>query len=220
MAFRALEEAGCRWVTAHYLPGDVLLFNSLAIHQALPNMGDSLRLSTDFRYSGMTKEVVPDGLLPHGNIAPWSELYSGVHAAAAGSGRDGNDGNDNEYEWADPEGRFYWAAAADASADDGQQQVASSSSSSSSSQRGGPTLVARIARHFVGPESSNADNAAAAAAPQQFVTLHSQTPNVRLSEEARAAAIAASVAGGRELDPRKSGGILRAAAGGCAAAKL
>ena len=67
---KQLEERGCVWKTAEYKAGDMLLFNSLAIHQALPNLSDDIRLSCDFRYSGLSKEVVPDGLLPHGNIAP------------------------------------------------------------------------------------------------------------------------------------------------------
>jgi hypothetical protein len=179
---RALEEAGCRWVTTHYLPGDVLLFNSLTVHQALPNLGDSLRLSVDFRYSGLTKGVVPDGLLPHTNIAPWSELYSGTHAAAAADVKTS--------EWVDPTGQFYWAAAGG----------------------GRPALVQRIPGHFVGPASSDST--------EQFVSLHAPTPNVRLSQEARDEAIAASVLGDSKLDPRESRSRRRRRRPGSVAAKL
>ena len=48
---KQLEERGCVWKTAEYKAGDMLLFNSLAIHQALPNLSDDIRLSCDFRYS-------------------------------------------------------------------------------------------------------------------------------------------------------------------------
>ena len=98
---KQLEERGCVWKTADYQAGDILLFNSLAIHQALPNLSDSIRLSCDFRYSGLSKEVVPDGLLPHGNIAPWPDLYRG-ESAGAGTRRWAGDSS-QEFYWV-PEG--------------------------------------------------------------------------------------------------------------------
>jgi hypothetical protein len=39
-----------RWATTDYRPGDVLLFHCLTAHAALPNHGDLLRLSADFRW--------------------------------------------------------------------------------------------------------------------------------------------------------------------------
>jgi hypothetical protein len=44
----ALEEG---WVTAHYEPGDVVVFHSLTVHAANPNHSNEIRLSADFRYS-------------------------------------------------------------------------------------------------------------------------------------------------------------------------
>ena len=46
---------------------------------------------------GLSKEVVPDGLLPHGNIAPWPELYAG-ESAGAGT-QPWADNSDLQYWW-------------------------------------------------------------------------------------------------------------------------
>ena len=47
---RLLSPAERHWATAHYHPGDVLLFHCLTPHAALPNNGTALRLSGDFRW--------------------------------------------------------------------------------------------------------------------------------------------------------------------------
>jgi hypothetical protein len=38
------------WATAHYRPGDVIVFHCLTPHAALPNKGPKLRVSGDFRW--------------------------------------------------------------------------------------------------------------------------------------------------------------------------
>ena len=38
------------WSTTGYSPGDVIIFHCLTPHAALPNTGDQLRLSADFRW--------------------------------------------------------------------------------------------------------------------------------------------------------------------------
>jgi Phytanoyl-CoA dioxygenase (PhyH) len=45
-----LGAAERHWATAHYHPGDVLLFHCLTPHAALPNNATALRLSGDFRW--------------------------------------------------------------------------------------------------------------------------------------------------------------------------
>ena len=37
------------WLTAHYHPGDLLIFHNLMIHWSLPNRSDRIRLSIDNR---------------------------------------------------------------------------------------------------------------------------------------------------------------------------
>jgi len=44
------EKLGGRWLTAHYHPGDVLVFRMDLIHASLENQTDQLRISTDTRY--------------------------------------------------------------------------------------------------------------------------------------------------------------------------
>jgi hypothetical protein len=91
-----LEAAGCRWRSADFLAGDVLLFNSLAVHAALPNRSQELRLSGDFRYSGASSELVPSGLLPHLWGLTWEEIYAGAKA----KGPWGSD--QHQYYWREP----------------------------------------------------------------------------------------------------------------------
>ena len=45
----ALEGIAEPWLTADYRPGDVLVFHCLALHRALPNRSDRVRLSLDAR---------------------------------------------------------------------------------------------------------------------------------------------------------------------------
>jgi len=47
---RPLGAAEPGWATAHYRPGDVLIFHCLTPHAALANTGDTLRISGDFRW--------------------------------------------------------------------------------------------------------------------------------------------------------------------------
>ncbi len=48
------------------------------MHKALPNLTpDRLRLSVDYRYSGVSQPIVAKELLPHGNPISWEEIYAG-----------------------------------------------------------------------------------------------------------------------------------------------
>ena len=70
-----LEAAGCRWLSTDYQPGDVLLFTSLTMHCALPNVSNHIRLSADYRYSPASKPLVSAGLLPHLSGLTWDQIY-------------------------------------------------------------------------------------------------------------------------------------------------
>ena len=64
------------WVSADYQIGDFLLFQSLAVHKALPNQTtDRLRLSVDYRYQGQSQPITEGSLLPHFNRMSWEEIY-------------------------------------------------------------------------------------------------------------------------------------------------
>jgi hypothetical protein len=69
---------GLPWHTIDYRAGDVLLFHSMVVHKALPNRTpDRLRLSTDYRYQGVSQPIVADGLEPHYSRLSWDEIYQG-----------------------------------------------------------------------------------------------------------------------------------------------
>ncbi|MGC8669327.1 MAG: phytanoyl-CoA dioxygenase family protein [Chthonomonadales bacterium] len=70
------------WVTTDYRAGDAILFHSLTVHKALPNLTDRrIRLSTDFRYQPASEPVTQASLLPHYARLTWDEIYSGWTSA-------------------------------------------------------------------------------------------------------------------------------------------
>ena len=72
------EHLGLPWHTTDYIAGDVLFFHSMAVHKALPNRTrDQIRLSTDYRYQGVSQPIVTDGLEPHYGRMGWDEIYQG-----------------------------------------------------------------------------------------------------------------------------------------------
>ncbi len=82
------DELGFGWQTIDYKVGDLLLFHSHTVHKALPNVsGDRIRISVDYRYSALSKPIVPDGLEPHFGRLAWDEIYEG---------------------WQDPDLQYYW----------------------------------------------------------------------------------------------------------------
>lgn len=70
------EELPDRWHTTDYRAGDVLLFHSHMVHQALPNLSpDRLRLSVDFRYQARSQPISEKNLQPHTGAIGWEEAY-------------------------------------------------------------------------------------------------------------------------------------------------
>jgi ectoine hydroxylase-related dioxygenase (phytanoyl-CoA dioxygenase family) len=64
------------WVGGDFASGDVILFHSLTVHKALPNLSpDRIRLSVDFRYQPLSHPVDESSLLPHHNQLTWEEIY-------------------------------------------------------------------------------------------------------------------------------------------------
>jgi Phytanoyl-CoA dioxygenase (PhyH) len=54
------------WATTDYRPGDVLLFHCLTAHAALPNHGDLLRVSADFRWQAADQSAPSELVLGPG----------------------------------------------------------------------------------------------------------------------------------------------------------
>jgi len=67
------------WLTTNYEIGDSLIFHSLTLHQALPNLTpDRLRVSLDNRYQSQNDPIAEYQLLPHlhnKNPLSWQEVY-------------------------------------------------------------------------------------------------------------------------------------------------
>ena len=66
------------WRGGPFRQGDILLFHSLTVHGAFPNIADKLRLSVDFRYQRADEPVTSLSLLPHHHpqIPGWDGLTS------------------------------------------------------------------------------------------------------------------------------------------------
>jgi len=68
------------WLTADYLPGDVVLFHSLLVHSGTVNNSGRIRLSVDFRYQSALDPVDALHLEPHpddAGVPSWQEVTSG-----------------------------------------------------------------------------------------------------------------------------------------------
>lgn len=68
------------WVTTNYELGDTLIFTSLTVHRALPNLTpDRLRLSLDNRYSAVNQPIAEQMLTPHlsnHTEFKWDDVYA------------------------------------------------------------------------------------------------------------------------------------------------
>jgi hypothetical protein len=73
------EQAG-DWLTTDYEVGDSLIFHSLTVHEALPNVtADRMRVSLDNRYQALENPIAEQMLLPHLSIdgePGWDEIYA------------------------------------------------------------------------------------------------------------------------------------------------
>jgi ectoine hydroxylase-related dioxygenase (phytanoyl-CoA dioxygenase family) len=81
MSLAGSRVAGCdvsdldeRWVCADLAPGDIVVFHSLTVHQALANKSSEIRLSVDARYQAAEEAVCAASLgdPPH---MTWDEVY-------------------------------------------------------------------------------------------------------------------------------------------------
>ena len=76
------------WHGSDFKAGDVLLFHSLTVHKALPNLTeDTIRLSLDYRYQPLSEPVVEGSLLPHYGQQTWEQIYA---------------------EWSSEQYQYYW----------------------------------------------------------------------------------------------------------------
>jgi hypothetical protein len=66
-----------RWVGGDFEAGDVIVFHSLTVHKALPNLTPRLRLSMDCRFQRLSDPVNRDSLELDGSPLSWEKIYDG-----------------------------------------------------------------------------------------------------------------------------------------------
>jgi ectoine hydroxylase-related dioxygenase (phytanoyl-CoA dioxygenase family) len=70
-------ERGDGWVGGELNAGDVLIFHSLTVHEALPNLSDRLRISLDCRFQNYRRPVNPGTLVFAGpGKRTWESIYA------------------------------------------------------------------------------------------------------------------------------------------------
>lgn len=82
------EASRLRWLSTDFSVGDVLVFGSLTVHAALPNLSENaFRLSVDFRFQEEGQPLCANVLKPHFERLAWDEIYS---------------------DWTSTEHQYYW----------------------------------------------------------------------------------------------------------------
>jgi hypothetical protein len=68
---------GDEWVGGHVNAGDVLIFHSLTVHAASPNVSEQMRLSLDCRFQDARRELNPSNLVFAGESGKsWDKTYA------------------------------------------------------------------------------------------------------------------------------------------------
>lgn len=75
------------WVTGAFKAADVLIFQDLTVHKALPNRTREIRMSFDARYQPASQPVADTNMVPYSGCGSWEEVYAG---------------------WIEPQEQFYW----------------------------------------------------------------------------------------------------------------
>ncbi len=66
------------WRHGDFAAGDALIFHSLTVHQAVPNVyKDRLRLTVDYRYQPISLPIEEKSLRTHCDVLPWEDAYAG-----------------------------------------------------------------------------------------------------------------------------------------------
>jgi ectoine hydroxylase-related dioxygenase (phytanoyl-CoA dioxygenase family) len=76
-----VDDEAQEWLGSDFRSGDIIIFHSLTVHKAYPNVTeDLLRISCDFRYQTLAEPVVVwDTLRPHMQLHSWEDIYSSWH---------------------------------------------------------------------------------------------------------------------------------------------
>ncbi|HEX5283621.1 MAG TPA: phytanoyl-CoA dioxygenase family protein [Bryocella sp.] len=72
---------GDDWVQGQVNAGDVLIFHSLTVHAAAPNISDRMRISLDCRFQDSRRTLNPSNLVFAGESGKsWEKTYAGWHS--------------------------------------------------------------------------------------------------------------------------------------------
>lgn len=71
------ESKPLTWVSKDFKAGDVIIFHSLAVHKALHNQTNQMRLSVDYRYQAEGEDISDACLLNHFDRQEWATVYEG-----------------------------------------------------------------------------------------------------------------------------------------------
>jgi hypothetical protein len=75
------REAGDEWVCGQINAGDVLIFHSLTVHAASPNLSKQLRFSLDCRFQDSSRVFNPANVVFAGESGKsWEKTYAGWHS--------------------------------------------------------------------------------------------------------------------------------------------
>lgn len=70
-------ERGIEWVSGEIYAGDLLLFSSLTVHEAAPNLSNRLRISLDWRFQSYQRAINPGVLVFAGSgRRSWEKTYA------------------------------------------------------------------------------------------------------------------------------------------------
>jgi hypothetical protein len=73
--------AGDEWVGGQVNAGDVLIFHSLTVHAAAPNISNRMRISLDCRFQNARRVLNPSNLVFAGESGKsWEKTYEGWHS--------------------------------------------------------------------------------------------------------------------------------------------
>jgi ectoine hydroxylase-related dioxygenase (phytanoyl-CoA dioxygenase family) len=77
----ATADLGGEWVGGQINAGDVLIFHSLTVHAASPNLSNQLRISLDCRFQDYRRSFNPANLVFAGDSGKsWEKTYAGWHS--------------------------------------------------------------------------------------------------------------------------------------------
>jgi hypothetical protein len=74
-------------VTGAFAAGDVLIFQDVTVHKALPNRSREIRMSFDACFQPLSRPIADTNMVPYSGCGTWDDVYCG---------------------WERTDGQYYW----------------------------------------------------------------------------------------------------------------